>query len=332
MALLEVKNLRTTFDIHVGRVQAVRGIDITVEPGETVGIVGESGCGKSVSMMSILRLLPQYAKIECDEMRFDGIDLTTASAHSLRAIEGDKIGMVFQDPMTSLNPLLTIGHQLAEPLRIHRKMSKKQARARAMELLKTVEMPDPESRLKQYPHELSGGQRQRVMIAMALACDPKLIIADEPTTALDVTIQAQILDLLGGMRARMNASIVLITHDLGVIAGMCDRVLVMYAGKIVEQGTARELFYQPRHPYTWGLLNSIPGAMNEQGKLVPIPGTPPDLIAPPPGCPFAPRCKHAMNVCLTGMPERTQLSPTHSVCCYLLDEGAPEVTWGGGKD
>ncbi|MEG0144629.1 MAG: ABC transporter ATP-binding protein [Clostridia bacterium] len=329
MALLEVKNLRTTFDIHVGSVQAVRGVDFTIEEGEMVGIVGESGCGKSVSMMSILHLLPSYARVTSDRMVFDGVDLTTADARALRAIEGDKIGMVFQDPMTSLNPLYTIENQLAEPLRIHKGLTKAQARARALEMLKTVDMPDPESRLKQYPHELSGGQRQRVMIAMAIACGPKLVIADEPTTALDVTIQAQILDLLRELKARLNTAVVLITHDLGVIAGMCSRVMVMYAGKVVEQGTTKELFYEPKHPYTWGLLRSIPGAASQRHKLIPIPGTPPDLIAPPPGCPFAPRCPYAMNVCTQKMPEPTRVSGTHSASCFLMDEGAPEVTWEG---
>ncbi|MEG1605112.1 MAG: ABC transporter ATP-binding protein [Clostridia bacterium] len=329
MALLEVKNLRTTFDIHVGSVQAVRGVDFTIEEGEMVGIVGESGCGKSVSMMSILHLLPSYARVTSDRMVFDGVDLTTADARALRAIEGDKIGMVFQDPMTSLNPLYTIENQLAEPLRIHKGLTKAQARARALEMLKTVDMPDPGSRLKQYPHELSGGQRQRVMIAMAIACGPKLVIADEPTTALDVTIQAQILDLLRELKTRLNTAVVLITHDLGVIAGMCSRVMVMYAGKVVEQGTTKELFYEPKHPYTWGLLRSIPGAASQRQKLIPIPGTPPDLIAPPPGCPFAPRCPYAMNVCTQKMPEPTRVSGTHSASCFLMDEGAPEVTWEG---
>ncbi|MEA5064661.1 MAG: ABC transporter ATP-binding protein [Eubacteriales bacterium] len=333
MALLEVKNLRTTFDIHVGRVQAVRGIDFAIEAGETVGIVGESGCGKSVSMMSILRLLPKYASVECDRMMFDGIDLTRANDAALRAVEGDKIGMVFQDPMTSLNPLLTIGAQLAEPLRIHKKVSRREAGARALELLKTVDMPAPESRLRQSPHQVSGGQRQRVMIAMAIACGPKLVIADEPTTALDVTIQAQILDLMRDLQRKMNTAVVLITHDLGVIAGMCKRVIVMYAGKIVEQGAVRELFYGPRHPYTWGLLGSIPGTggtAEAPGRLHSIPGTPPDLIAPPAGCPFAPRCRYAMNICLTQEPPETRLSDSHGARCYLLDTGAPKVTWGGG--
>ena len=329
MALLEVKNLRTTFDIHVGRVKAVRGIDFHVDKGEAVGIVGESGCGKSVTMMSILRLLPPYACIESDQMTFDGQDITSAMPAQIRGIEGDKIGMVFQDPMTSLNPLLTVGAQLMEPLRIHRKMDKKTARARALELLKTVDMPDPESRLKQYPHELSGGQRQRVMIAMAIACNPKLVIADEPTTALDVTIQAQILDLMRDLQSRVDTAVVLITHDLGVIASMCERVIVMYAGMIVEQATVRELFYEPKHPYTWGLLNSIPDTMESKQKLIPIQGTPPDLIAPPTGCPFAPRCEYAMNACAQLMPERTNLSPTHSVSCFLQHPDAPKVTWGG---
>ena len=331
MALLDVKNLRTTFDIHVGRVQAVRGIDFHVDEGETVGIVGESGCGKSVTMMSILRLLPKYAQIEADSLHFDGEDLTHMSARHVRSIQGDKVGMVFQDPMTSLNPLLTIGAQLTEPLRIHRGMSKQQANAKALELLKTVDMPDPESRLKQHPHELSGGQRQRVMIAMAIACSPKLVIADEPTTALDVTIQAQILDLLRDLQARMNTSVILITHDLGVIASMCERVLVMYAGVIVEEATVRDLFYAPKHPYTWGLLKSIPSAVSAKQKLLPIHGTPPDLIAPPSGCPFAPRCQHAMNVCMAYMPEKTEISPTHSAACFLMHPNAPKVVWGGAE-
>ncbi|MDO4547026.1 MAG: ABC transporter ATP-binding protein [Clostridia bacterium] len=329
MALLEVKNLVTTFDIHVGKVQAVRGIDFSINEGEKVGIVGESGCGKSVSMMSILRLLPKYASITSDGMFFDGIDISNPTQQALRAIEGDKIGMVFQDPMTSLNPLYTIGNQLAEPLRIHRGMTKAQSRERALELLRLVDMPDPESRLSQYPHELSGGMRQRVMIAMAIACNPKLIIADEPTTALDVTIQAQILDLLSDLKNKLNTAIILITHDLGVIAGMCERVLVMYAGKIVEAGTTRELFYNPRHPYTWGLLRSIPSSTATKDKLVPIPGTPPDLISPPAGCPFAPRCPYAMNICAEKMPESKNISDTHTACCFLMDEQAPGVEWGG---
>ncbi len=331
MRLLDIKNLHTTFDIHVGQVQAVRGVNLHVDEGETLGIVGESGSGKSVSMLSVMHLLPNYAKINSDRMMFGDMDLTRASVKDFRKLEGDQIGMIFQDPMTSLNPLFTVGHQLMEPLRIHKKMSKKEARERALELLKLVEMPDPESRLKQYPHELSGGMRQRIMIGMAIACNPRLIIADEPTTALDVTIQAQILSLLMELKQKLNTAVVLITHDLGVVAGTCGRVLVMYGGRIVEEGTVHEIFYNPRHPYTWGLLSSIPKRQADRQKLIPIPGTPPDLIAPPPGCPFSPRCAHAMRICETGMPPHRHLSDTHAVSCYLLDEGAPKIVWGGNK-
>ncbi len=327
--LLQVENLHTTFDIHVGSVQAVRGISLSVDEGESVGIVGESGCGKSVSMMSIMRLLPKHARVTADKLVFGGLDLLSASDATLRSIEGDRIGIVFQDPMTSLNPLFTVEKQLIEPMRIHRRMGKAEARENALRILKTVDMPDPESRLKQYPHELSGGMRQRVMIAMAIALEPQLVIADEPTTALDVTIQAQILDLLRDLKSRLNSSIILITHDLGVIAGMCERVIVMYAGKILEEGSVRELFYEPKHPYTWGLLRSRPAPNGEKRKLIPIPGTPPDLIAPPPGCPFAPRCPHAMHICNSAMPHSTRLSDTHSVSCYLMDAGAPKIEWGG---
>ena len=331
MALLEINNLRTTFDIHVGKVQAVRGVSLTVGEGETVGIVGESGCGKSVSMLSVLHLLPDYARIEADAMRFDGTDLTKLSPKMFRKISGDQIGMIFQDPMTSLNPLFTIGQQLTEPLRIHKGMKRAQAREVVLEKLRMVEIPDPESRMKQYPHELSGGMRQRIMIAMAIMCNPRLIIADEPTTALDVTIQAQILDLLVSLQKQLGTAVIMITHDLGVIAGVCSRVAVMYGGVIVEQGTVREIFYEPRHPYTWGLLRSIPQKSGEKKKLVPIPGSPPDLIAPPKGCPFTARCPYAMNVCASAMPQLRPLSDTHCARCYLMDEGAPRVTWEGSR-
>ena len=331
MSLLEIENLRTTFDTHVGKVQAVRGVNLRVGEGETVGIVSESGCGKSVSMLSVLHLLPDYARISADTMRFDGTDLTKLSPRMFRKISGDQIGMIFQDPMTSLNPLFTIGDQLVEPLRIHKGMSKAKAREVVLERLRMVEIPDPESRMKQYPHELSGGMRQRIMIAMAIMCNPRLIIADEPTTALDVTIQAQILDLLVSLQKQLGTAVIMITHDLGVIAGMCSRVLVMYGGVVVEEGTVREIFYEPRHPYTWGLLRSIPQKSGVKKKLVPIPGSPPDLIAPPPGCPFAARCPHAMNVCTSALPEMRPLSDSHCARCYLMDEGAPKVTWEGSR-
>lgn len=329
MSLLKIENLHTAFDIHVGKVQAVRGISLYVDEGEAVGIVGESGSGKSVSMLSVMRLLPSYAEITADTLTFGGQELKDATLKSLRQLEGNQIGMIFQDPMTSLNPLFTVGYQIMEPLKLHKKMTKPEAYARAIEILKTVEMPDPESRMKQYPHELSGGMRQRVMIGIAIACDPRLVIADEPTTALDVTIQAQILDLLQHLKAKKNTATIMITHDLGVIAGMCSRVMVMYGGKIVEEGTCREVFYQPRHPYTWGLLRSIPQKTGKRQKLIPIPGSPPDLIAPPAGCPFEPRCPYAMRICRTAMPAHRALSDTQKVSCYLLDDGAPKVQWGG---
>ena len=332
MRLLEIDNLRTTFDIHVGKVQAVRGVDLHVDEGETVGIVGESGCGKSVSMLSVLHLLPEYAQITADTMRFDGTDLTKLTPKAFRKISGDQIGMIFQDPMTSLNPLFTVGQQLVEPLRIHRGISKKEAEKIVLEKLRLVEIPDPESRMKQYPHELSGGMRQRIMIAMAIMCNPRLVIADEPTTALDVTIQAQILDLLQSLQKRLGTAVIMITHDLGVIAGMCSRVLVMYGGVVVEEGSVREIFYEPKHPYTWGLLRSIPQKNGKNKKLVPIPGSPPDLIAPPPGCPFAARCPYAMNICNSAMPPKHTLSDTHTARCYLMDDGAPKVTWEGSRE
>ncbi len=325
--LLQVKNLNTSFRIGVGTVQAVRGISFHVGQGESVGIVGESGSGKSVTMLSVMGLLPNYADISADSILFDGREMTKLGPKELRAMHGSEIGMIFQDPMTSLNPLFNVESQLTEPLRIHQGMNKTQARARALELLRQVEIPNPEARLKQYPHELSGGMRQRVMIAIAIACGPKMVIADEPTTALDVTIQAQILDLLNHLKHSTKTSIIMITHDLGVIASMCSRILVMYGGTIAEEGTAREIFYEPRHPYTWGLLNSIPkltGDPNE--KLIPINGTPPDMLMPPKGCPFAPRCRYCMPVCREYMPPRTVLSDTHAVACHLMHPKAPKIT------
>ena len=327
MNLLEVKNLNTSFHIGVGTVQAVRGVSFTVAEGESLGIVGESGSGKSVSMLSVMGLLPDYADIRADSILFDGKEMTKLSGKALRAMHGSEIGMIFQDPMTSLNPLFTVESQLTEPLRIHQNMNKAQARAKALELLKQVEIPNPEARLKQYPHELSGGMRQRVMIAIAIACGPKMVIADEPTTALDVTIQAQILELLEHLKQETQTSIIMITHDLGVIASMCSRILVMYGGVIVEEGTAREIFYDPRHPYTWGLLNSIPKLTgNPNEKLIPINGTPPDMLMPPKGCPFAPRCRYCMPVCREYMPPRTVLTDTHAVACHLMHPRAPKIT------
>ncbi len=328
MPLLDIKNLRTTFSTQVGQVRAVRGLNLTVDYGESVGIVGESGSGKSVSMLSVMGLLPVNAHVNADSIMFDGRELMTMDEREKRKMHGSEIGMVFQDPMTSLNPLHTIGMQLMEPIKLHMGLNKAQARERALEMLKLVNIPSPESRLKQYPHEFSGGMRQRVMIAIALACNPKLIIADEPTTALDVTIQAQILELMQGLKNQLNTSIIMITHDLGVIASMCSRIVVMYGGCVAETGTTREIFYSPKHPYTWGLLRSIPKAQMDgtHSKLLPIPGTPPDMLRPPKGCPFAPRCPYAMQVCREYMAPETVLSDTHRVSCHLMHKNAPKVT------
>ena len=326
MNLLEVKNLNTSFHIGVGTVQAVRGISFHLAQGESLGIVGESGSGKSVTMLSVTGLLPEYASVSSDSIIFDGREISGLDKKDIRKLHGSEIGMIFQDPMTSLNPLFTVENQLTEPLKIHRNMDKHSAREKALELLRQVDIPNPEARLKQYPHELSGGLRQRVMIAIAIACAPKLIIADEPTTALDVTIQAQILELLQGLKQDSQASIIMITHDMGVIASMCSRILVMYGGTICEQGDVREIFYGARHPYTWGLLNSIPKVYQKREKLVPIHGTPPDMLQPPAGCPFAPRCRYCMPVCRAYMPPVTALSETHSVACHLMHPKAPKVT------
>jgi oligopeptide transport system ATP-binding protein len=316
--LLSIHNLRTSFFTHFGEVQAVRGVDIDIRRGEALGIVGESGCGKSVMSMSIMGLVAPPGRITAGEILFKGRDLTQLSDRDMRKIRGNQISMIFQDPMTSLNPVLRIGNQIIEALKLHESMSTEQARLRSIELLNLVGIPDPESRLKQYPFEFSGGMRQRVMIAMSLACNPDLLIADEPTTALDVTIQAQILELMKDLRSKINSSIILITHDLGVVANLCDNIKVMYAGVIVEEGTVRDLFYQPRHPYTWGLLKSIPKIdRDEKARLVPIDGQPPDLFKPPPGCPFADRCRHVMAICQQEMPPHFVIEQQHRSACWL---------------
>ncbi len=313
--LLEVKNLHTTFATDAGPVQAVRGVSFYVNRGESLGIVGESGCGKSVSMLSVMRLLDDNASMTADAILLDGEDLNVKSAKEMRKIQGNDIGMIFQDPMTSLNPLFTVGEQIRNPLMRHMKLNKHQANERALKMLELVGIPSPEKRLKQYPHELSGGMRQRVMIAIAMSCDPKLLIADEPTTALDVTIQAQILELMGEMKERYNMSVILITHDLGVISSLCSRVIVMYGGLVMEEGTVDDIFYRTGHPYSAGLLASIPKRSRE--KLVPIMGTPPDLLNPPAGCPFAARCSHAMKLCREYRPELTEVGPGHRSACWL---------------
>jgi oligopeptide transport system ATP-binding protein len=325
--LLEVRDLHVSFKTYNGEVQAVRGVNFHVNKGETVAIVGESGCGKSVTSQTIMRLIPTPpAMIKAGEIIFEGKDLTKLPEKQLEKIRGAEIAMIFQDPMTSLNPTMTIGKQIMEGLMKHQKMSKSQAREKAIEMLSLVGIPSPESRIDQYPHQFSGGMRQRAMIAIALACAPKVLIADEPTTALDVTIQAQIIDLMKDLQEKINTSIILITHDLGVVADIADRVVVMYAGKVVESGALDEIFYNPRHPYTWGLMASMPRLnQSRDQELLPIPGSPPDLISPPKGCPFAARCKYAMKICTEQMPETTQVSPTHQVACWLEHPMAPKV-------
>lgn len=324
--LLEVKNLKTSFKTHIGDVQSVRGISLDLNKGEALGIVGESGCGKSVTMMSIMRLLAENAVIDADSIIFDGKDITNPKEKEMQNIRGNDMAMIFQDPMTSLNPLYTVGEQLTEHLIKHKKITKKEADKKAIKMLELVGIPSPEKRLSQYPHEFSGGMRQRVMIAMSLICEPKLIIADEPTTALDVTIQAQILDLMKDLKNKLDTSIILITHDLGVVADLCNRINVMYGGIIVESGTDEDIFYNPRHPYTWGLLNSVPNPKSEKKeKLTPIEGQPPDLLNPPTGCPFAARCKYAMKVCVDNLPPLFEISEGHKAACWLNHENSPKV-------
>lgn len=324
--LLDIRNLNTSFFTHVGEVKAVRDISFTLDKGEALGIVGESGSGKSVSMLSVMRLLDDTGKIRSGNIIFEGMDLTKLSSKEMRHIRGNKIGMVFQDPMTTLNPVLSIENQMLEPLMMHKALSRGEAREKAIEMLELVGISDSERRLKQYPHEFSGGMRQRVMIAIALSCQPDLLIADEPTTALDVTIQAQILELIKDIKNKLNMSVILITHDLGIVAEICDRVNVMYGGCIVEKGETRDIYYYSRHPYTWGLLSSVPNPKNlVKQRLKPIEGQPPDLLKPPEGCPFAPRCSYAMEVCMSKMPPEFELSETHKVACWLNHPDAPEV-------
>ncbi|VYU08381.1 ATP-binding cassette domain-containing protein [Clostridium tertium] len=324
--LLEVKNLKTSFRTHIGDVQAVRGVSFHLDKGEALGIVGESGCGKSVTMMSIMRLLADNAIIDSDAIIFNGQDISNPTEKEMQEIRGNEMAMIFQDPMTSLNPLFTVGDQLTEHLIKHKKISKKEANELAIKMLDMVGIPSPESRLKQFPHEFSGGMRQRVMIAMSLICEPKLIIADEPTTALDVTIQAQILDLMKDLKDKINTSIILITHDLGVVADLCTRINVMYGGIVVEEGSDKDIFYNGKHPYTWGLLNSVPNPKSEvKEKLTPIEGQPPDLLKPPVGCPFAARCEYAMKICLQKQPPLFEISEGHRAACWLCHENAPKV-------
>lgn len=324
--LLEVKNLKTSFKTHIGDVQSVRGVSFHLNKGEALGVVGESGCGKSVTMMTIMRLLGENAKIEAETITFDDKDITKPTEKLMQTIRGNDMSMIFQDPMTSLNPLFTVGDQLTEHLIKHKKISKKEAKEKAIKMLDMVGIPSPEKRLKQYPHEFSGGMRQRVMIAMSLICEPKLIIADEPTTALDVTIQAQILDLMKDLKEKLDTSIILITHDLGVVADLCSRINVMYGGVIVEEGTTEDIFYRGKHPYTWGLLRSVPNPKSElKEKLIPIEGQPPDLLKPPVGCPFTARCDYAMRICKEKQPPLFEISEGHRAACWLCHKNAPKV-------
>ena len=318
MAMLEVRDLRTSFFTPSGEVKAVNGISFDLEEGKVLGIVGESGSGKSVTAYSILQILTHPGRIVGGSIKFRGEELVGCEPETIRKIRGNKISIIFQDPMTSLNPVYTIGNQLMEAIILHTGRNKEQARARAAEMLTLVGINEPEKRLTQYPYELSGGMRQRVMIAMALACEPDILIADEPTTALDVTIQAQILELMQDLQKKLGMAIIMITHDLGVIASMCDEVIVMYAGSVCERGTADAIFYRPKHEYTKGLLRSIPNIDNdEHERLIPISGTPIDLLNMPKGCAFAPRCERAMKVCLTQKAREVRVGCDHLSACWM---------------
>jgi len=331
-ALLEVKGLTTQFFTQDGVVHAVNGISYHLNEGETIAIVGESGSGKSVGVMSLLRLIPQPpGKIVAGEVWFQGRDLMQLSDDEIRQIRGKHIAMIFQDPMTSLNPVLTIGYQLMEPLQLHLGMDKNQARKRAIELLEMVGIPGAATRLDAYPHQFSGGMRQRVMIAMGLACNPQVLIADEPTTALDVTIQAQIVELVKSLKEQIGMAIIWITHDLGVVAGLAERVLVMYAGRIIEEAEVHELYSDPHHPYTIGLLRSVPRLdMGKSKRLIPIEGLPPDLIDLPKGCPFAPRCEYRTEKCEEENPPMEWLSPTRRVACWNWETVVADIKEKGG--
>ncbi len=328
MALLEVRDLHTAFTTPAGTVNAVNGVSFNLERGKVLGIVGESGSGKSVTAYSIMQILEKNGKIVSGSIKLDGQELVGADEKVMKSVRGNKISIIFQDPMTSLNPTYTIGHQLMEAIMLHTPRNKKQAWDRAVEMLRLVNVNEPEKRMKQYPYEFSGGMRQRVMIAMALACEPDILIADEPTTALDVTIQAQILELMQSLQKELGMAIIMITHDLGVVAQMCDEVIVMYAGSICEQGTADEIFYNPCHEYTKGLMRSIPTVNNDDERLEPISGTPIDLLNMPAGCPFAPRCDAAMKICLKHNCERMEINENHAAACWANVKNAME----GGEE
>ena len=331
MALLEVRDLHTAFTTPAGTVNAVNGVSFNLERGKVLGIVGESGSGKSVTAYSIMQILEKNGKIVSGSIKIDGQELVNAGEKVMKTVRGNKISIIFQDPMTSLNPTYTVGHQLMEAITLHTNRNKKQAWDRAVEMLRLVNVNEPEKRMKQYPYEFSGGMRQRVMIAMALACEPDILIADEPTTALDVTIQAQILELMQSLQKELGMAIIMITHDLGVVAQMCDEVIVMYAGSICEQGTADEIFYNPCHEYTKGLMRSIPTVNNDDARLEPISGTPIDLLNMPKGCPFAPRCDAAMKICLRERCQRMEINENHAAACWMNVKKEMENTQEGGE-
>ena len=331
--ILQVKDLHTSFFTDAGEVKAVNGVSFDLEKGKVLGIVGESGSGKSVTAYSIMRILTYPGEVTGGEVLFKGVDLLKISDKKMREYRGDSISIIFQDPMTSLNPVYTIGNQIDEAIRLHTDRKGEEIRKRSIELLHLVGINDPARRVKQYPHELSGGMRQRVMIAMALACEPDILIADEPTTALDVTIQAQILELIAELQEQLGMAVIIITHDLGVIADMCDEIIVMYAGSVCERGNTDDIFYAPKHEYTKNLLRSIPKAQKSSERLVPIAGNPIDLLNLPPGCAFAPRCRAAMKICLTEHPEEIALGETHSAACWVnvRDQVMAQIEQGGDR-